>query len=270
MKPRYLLFVFPFLLFSIFSCKKSESPSVSVESIAPPDKISGTYDPLHPVNVRVTLSNTNWQPVFAAIQILPAGQVSAVPLQEIIINIHDVEVKPLTEVSFSLDPGTDYMVCVISNSGERYYGPNITASYDLITTSFNGQINAPGIITYDPSNPTIPPPTNPPTPDDSTSFPPVPGLTYPFTVVVPDFIGGSKPIEVQLWAASGGITPLQTRILLKHVIYENGSLGWRYDKEARFNLAQGVNFTISVRSEDGAQIHSISMTSAWNFPLYVF
>ena len=269
MKPKYLLFVLPLLLSSIFSCKKYDTSlqSNTSETIKPTGLKADTYDWDHPINIRVTLSNTNWQPVFAAIQILPASQPGALPLKEQLININDVELQPVTEVFFALDIGTAYMVKVTDTYGQVYYGPDITASRDLISTSFNGQINAPAIIKYEPSNPTIPPP-NPPTPDDSSSHPPIPGVTTPFTVRVPALIEGALTAEVRIMSVSSQI-PLQTRVLSHYVIY-NGVPALKYDREATFNLEPGVVFSIAIRSENGAQLNSVQMTSGPTLLYYSF
>ena len=249
MKPKYFLFVLPLLFLNIFSCKKSDSEPV--KTIKPPGIRADTYDPLHPINVRVTLSNTSSQPVFAVIQIIPGGQYSAAPLDEKIININDVELDPINEVFFSVLPGTYYTVRVISTYGEHYYGLDIMAGYDLVTTSFNGQIVAPGITQYVPDPPLPPIPPN----DDRNLYPPVPNVTYPFTVNAYSMIEGGLPYEVQLVADFTGFA-LQTRSLR---YYANGS--YHFTPEAVFNLPPGFNFYFKVVSETGGVLFSGVQTS---------
>lgn len=253
MRPKYsFLFVIPLLLLSLFSCKK---PDVSTSAPGEKVKLTGTRadtpDPLHPVNVRVTFSNTNWEPVFAAIQILPGGQPNAMPLDEKIVNLNDIEPDPVKEVFFSVDPGTYYTVRVISTSGEHYYGLDIMADYALVTTSFNGQIVAPGIAKYVPNPPQLPPPPN----DDRNSFPPIPNVTYPFSVYATSMIEGSLPYEVQLVSYFTG-PAIQTRSLR---YYANGS--WHFTSLAEFNLPAGYDFYVKVVGENGGVVFSGLRTS---------
>lgn len=242
MKTIHRILILPLLVLSLFSCTKSETPHA--EKIELTDARADV--PGEQGNVRVVLSNTNFQPVFAVIQIVPGGDLTGPVLYEQVINVNPVEIEPATEVYFSVPPGTYYAVRVIDTYGQVYYSAAATAANYLTFVNFHGQLSGPATIKYQP--PIIPIPE---TPDDSTSHPAIPGLTTVLKVNVSRFQSTANPITLIELFSEGG-TSLQKRMLLG--LDTSGS--FIYKPEAKFNVAPGTVFRIGCRSSTGMVIYS--------------